>query len=100
MYPELFRIGDDETAADGFMGLYVESRGLGGSMLEMDYLLRRFDAGGDTLNTLSKSTFEIYYMDMQMGKFVDDRLGTCPAGMGYWRTTGSGRAHTNNNLPR
>lgn len=60
-----------QTTADGFMGLHVDSRGLGGSMLEMDFLLRRFDAGGDTLNTLSKSTFEIDYLDMQMGKFME-----------------------------
>ena len=60
-----------QTTADGFMGLHTETRGLGGSMLEMDFLLRRFDAEGDTLNTLSKSTFEIDYLDMQMGKFME-----------------------------
>jgi len=59
------------TTADGFMGLHTETRYLGGTTLEMDFLLRRFDASGDTLNTLSKSTVEIDYLDMQMGKFVE-----------------------------
>ena len=60
-----------QTTADGFMGLHVDTRPLGGSMLEMDFLLRRFNADGDTLNTLSKSSFEIDFLDMQMGKFVE-----------------------------
>jgi len=60
-----------QTTSDGFMGLHQETRYLGDGMIEMDFLLRRFDAGGDTLNTLSKSTFEIDLLDMQMGKFVE-----------------------------
>ncbi|MFC1529733.1 6-bladed beta-propeller [Gemmatimonadota bacterium] len=61
-----------QTTADGFMGLHVDTRPLGGTMLEMDFLLRRFDASGDTLNTLSKSTFEVDYLDMQMGKYIEN----------------------------
>jgi hypothetical protein len=61
-----------QATADGFMGLHVEPRDLGDGMIEVNYLLRRFDAEGDTLNTLFKATFQLDVRDMQMGALAEN----------------------------
>ena len=56
-----------QTTADGFMGIHVEPRPIGEGQVELSYLLRRFNAEGDTLNTLFKSTFQMDIQDLQLG---------------------------------
>ncbi len=56
-----------QTTADGFMGIHVEPRPIGDGQVELSYLLRRFNADGDTLNTLFKATFQMDIQDLQLG---------------------------------
>lgn len=61
-----------QTTTDGFMGLHVSPRDLGDGLVELNYLLRRFNAEGDTLNTLFRSTVQLDVQDLQLGGMAEN----------------------------
>ncbi len=75
-----------QTTADGFMGLHTETRSLGGSMLEMDFLLRRFDADGDTLNTVE---FAPLFAQDHEGRVWQCRARSDVYRLNVWNTDGT-----------
>ncbi len=60
-----------QTTADGFMGLHQAVRQLAEGVAEVDFLLRRFNTEGDTLNTLFKASMQIDIQDLQLGGIAE-----------------------------
>ncbi len=61
-----------QTTADGFMGIHVNQRLVTNEVVEIDYLLRRFNTEGDTLNTLFSRSVQLDITDLQLGGVAEN----------------------------
>jgi len=68
MLPPLFI----QTTSDGFMGIHVNQRLVTDEVVEIDYLLRRFNTEGDTLNTLFRRSVQLDITDLQLGGVAEN----------------------------